>query len=212
MENDTPIQTSGSISYSEAEDVIEKIVSIKKNKFNFPGTDTEDLAQEIRLICLEALSNFDPSKLGKSVFHFVARCVDNRLYNKFRGVYLDNNPPCLRCEHYHRQTKTCKIDEVGCTRIVQYRDRMAKRRAIDAPLSYNSFLDAEETADYSQHDSLSQPSNTGICDLDEDLKSQLDEYLLPYYDQMVNGELDEVPDTYVRIIQTQVRAIIKERE
>ena len=122
---------------------------MKKAKYNYPGVDAEDLAQDIRLMCWEALEKkFDPNKLGKSVFHFVARVVDNGLYNKFRGIYLDNNPPCLRCPEYIKKTKSCAIEEIGCDRIVAYRDRMSRKRAIASPLSYNAHLDAEGDQDF----------------------------------------------------------------
>ncbi len=106
------------IGYYDVEDLVETIVHMKKGKYAFPGHDSEDLAQDIRLICWEALNKFDQNKLGKSVFHFVARCVDNALYNKFRGVYLDNNPPCLRCPMYIKETKECEINEEGSNRPV----------------------------------------------------------------------------------------------
>jgi DNA-directed RNA polymerase specialized sigma24 family protein len=199
------------IPYMDAQDLVETIVSLKKAKYNFPGNDPEDLAQDIRLICWEALGKFDPSKLGKSVFHFVARCVDNRLYNQFRGVYLDNNPPCLRCPEYIKETKECAIDEVGCDRIVAYRDRMARRRAIAAPLSYNAHLDADQETDFSHHESLSVGSSTGVCDLDDTLRSELDENLLPYYDRMVSGHGDEIPAHFRRMVQRQVKIILEEQ-
>lgn len=201
------------IAYSCAEDLVETIVSMKKNKYNFPGVDAEDLAQDIRLMCWEALEKkFDPNKLGKSVFHFVARVVDNGLYNKFRGIYLDNNPPCLRCEHYIKEDKSCAIDEVGCDRIVSYRDRMARKRAIAAPLSYNAHLDQEDNSDFTAHHSLSVGSTTGVCDLDDTLRSSLDENLIPYYDRMIRGEMELVPAHYRRMVQRQVRLIIEEHQ
>ena len=208
------IKASGSISYTDegVQNLVETIVSMKKVKYSFPGVDPEDLAQDIRLMCWEALEHkFDPNKLGKSVFHFVARCVDNGLYNKFRGVYLDNNPPCLRCEYYIKESKECAIDEVGCDRIVSYRDRMARKRAIAAPLSYNTHLDENDNTDFTAHESLSIGSTTGVHDLDDTLRSGLDEALLPYYDKMLAGKMHEVPMHYRRMVQRQVRVIIEER-
>lgn len=197
------------IPYESAIDLVETIVSMKKSKYNFPGVDPEDLAQDIRIMCWEALEHkFEPGKMGKSVFHFVARVVDNGLYNKFRGVFLDNNPPCLRCPEYIKETKSCAIDEVGCDRIVSYRDGMMRKRAIAAPLSYNARLDPESELDFTHHTSMSVESTTGVCDLDDTLRSELDDILVPYYDQMING--DTVPVHYRKMIQRQVKMIIKE--
>ena len=199
------------ISYDSSADLVETIVSMKRSKYSFPGVDPEDLAQDIRVMCWEALEHkFDPTKLGKSVFHFVARVVDNGLYNKFRGVYLDNNPPCLRCSEYIKETKECAIEEVGCDRILSYRERMARKRAIASPLSYNAQLDSENGTDFTYHQSMSVGSTTGVCDLDDSLRSALDPMLLPHYDRMINGEIELVPTHYRRMVQRQVRQIIEE--
>jgi hypothetical protein len=205
--------TASGISYDNAQDLVETIVSMKKTKYNYPGVDPEDLAQDIRLMCWEALEHkFDSTKLGKSVFHFIARVVDNGLYNKFRGIYLDNNPPCLRCPDYIKETKSCRIDEVGCDRIVSYRDRMARKRAIASPLSYNTHLDSEGDHDFTHHASMSVGSLTGVTDLDDTLRSELDDSLVPYYEQMLRGEGDMVPIRYRRLIQRQVKTILDEQE
>ena len=198
------------IQYDTVQDLVETIVSMKKTKYShFPGTDVEDLAQDIRLECWRVLGLHDPNKEGKSLFHYVARCVDNFLYNQFRGVFLDNNPPCLRCPDYIRETKSCRIEEVGCDRIVSYRKRMARKRAIAAPLSYNAHLDSDAESDFSHHESLSVGSTTGVCDLDDSIRTELDETLIPYYDNMVNGEMDQVPAHYRRMVQRQVRLILE---
>ncbi len=203
------------IPYEDASSLVETIVSLKKSKYRFPGVDPEDTAQDIRMICWEALSRFDPSKMGKSVFHFVARCVDNRLYNQFRGVYLDNNPPCLRCPEYNKATKTCEIDEIGCDRIVQYRDRMARRRAIAAPTSYSSLDEEGEALSEGTRvpHSLTTGSLTGVTDMSDGFRLALREELREDYDKMVSGRGDEVPATVVKAIQIQIRAsLAKEQE
>lgn len=198
-------QPSGKISYEDAEGLIETIVRMKKDKYHYPGHDTEGLAQDIRLICWDALKKFDENKLGKSVFHFIARCVDNALYNKFRGIYLDNNPPCLRCEHYIKETKSCAIDEVGCDRIIAYRDRMARRRAIAAPLSYTIDFDSEDGRDSVFDKDMAVGSSTGVCDLNESILATIDSSLVEYYKLMASGNSDEVPAHYKKQIQKHVR-------
>jgi hypothetical protein len=204
------LPTASGIDYDDAHDLVETIVSIKRNKYNFPGHDSEDLAQDIRIICWDSLAKFDPEKLGKSVFHFVARCVDNALYNKFRGVYLDNNPPCLRCEHYIKDIKKCAIEEQGCDRIRQYRNRMAQKRAIASPLSYNNNVDKDDDGDFTQQKSLSAGSLTGVCDLDDFLRSNLDDSLINAYDLMIDGKDHEVPDSIKRDVRRQVKDILEE--
>lgn len=203
--------TVSGIAYNDATSLVETIVSLKKKKYQFPGVDPDDMAQDIRVICWEALSRFDQAKLGKSIFHYVARCVDNRLYNQFRGVFLDNNPPCLRCPDYIKETKECRIDEVGCDRIVQYRNRMARRRAIAAPTSYSVLDDGESeglTEDVVIPNALTTGSTTGVSDLSDQLRAALPEDLKSYYDLVVAGHSDRVPTSALKNIQQIVKATL----
>lgn len=202
------------IPYEEHTQLVETIVSIKKAKYRFPGVDPEDTAQEIRIICWEALSRFDPAKMGKSVFHFVARCVDNRLYNQFRGVYLDNNPPCLRCPEWDKTKKECMIEEIGCDRIVAYRDRMSRRRAIAAPASYSILDDGAEGSPEGSNipKSMTTGSLTGVTDMSDQFRLAVREDLRLFYDMMVDGKSEEVPQHIIKLIQTQIRAMIAKQE
>ena len=52
---------------------------------------------------------------------------------------------------------------------------------------------------------------TGITDLDDTLRTELDTALVPYYDQMVGGEFDSVPIHYRRLVQKQIKVIIEEQ-
>ncbi len=202
------------IPYEEQTQLVETIVSLKKSKYRFPGVDPEDTAQEIRIICWDALGRFSPEKMGKSVFHFVARCVDNRLYNQFRGVYLDNNPPCLRCPEWDKTKKECKIEEIGCDRIVAYRDRMSRRRAIAAPTSYSSLDDGAEGTleDFNPPKSLTTGSLTGVTDMNDQFRLAVREDLRLFYDMMVEGKSAEVPAHIIKTIQSQIRASIAKAE
>lgn len=124
--------------YEQHLGIIERVVLSKRNQYKFPGTSSEDLSQDIRIICFDAINRFDIKRVKndsveKPLFSFLARCVDNALYNKFRGIFLNNNPPCIRCEHYIKKTKECAINEEGCDRIIKYRNNMARKRNIFAP-------------------------------------------------------------------------------
>ena len=192
------------ISYIDATDTIEKIVSIKARKYTKPGSSKDDVAQEIRLICFQALEKYDPARVGRSIFHFLARCVDNGLYNQQRGIYFDNNPPCLRCEHYIKETKTCAIQESGCDRIIQYRDKMARRRAVQAPISYNVDEDDEPiNIGYI-------PSPTGYLNLDEHIRSTIPVDLLASYEKMINEGHSSVPAKMRKRIQAFVKDVLGE--
>lgn len=203
------INASG-LTYENQVGLVETIVSLKKQKYKFPGVDPEDTAQEIRIICWEAISRFQPAKMGKSVFHFIARCVDNRLYNKYRGVYLDNNPPCIRCPEWDKVHKECMIDEIGCDRIVAYRDRMSRRRAIAAPASYSSLDDSEGSEEHKLPKAMTIGSLTGVTDMNDQFRLAVREDLRSFYDMMVDGRSSEVPPHIVKLIQSQIREAIDE--
>lgn len=70
--------------YESLRDDIERLVSMKCNLYTIPGYDLEDVSQEIRVMCIRALEKYDPSKNHSTPFHYLARCVDNRLRNLLR--------------------------------------------------------------------------------------------------------------------------------
>ena len=192
--------------YDELEDIIEAVVLLKKNKYQFPGVDSEDLSQDIRLMCWDCLSRYDINKVGRSIFNYLARHVDNRLYNQFRGVYLHNNPPCLRCPEYIKETKSCRINEVGCDRIKQYRAKMARKRNIAQPFSYHQPLDEDNGVDFTSHCTMSVESSTGVCDLDDSFRSVLEPELIPYYENLVSGR--PIPDKFRLQIQRRIKVVL----
>ncbi len=89
---------------------------------------------------------------------------------------------------------------------------MSRKRAIASPLSYNAHLDSDEEKEFTHHESMSVGSMTGIIDLDDTLKTELDECLLPHYEKMARGESDAVPVHYRRMVQRQVKLILEGQE
>ena len=88
-------------------EVIEKVVGILSNKFRFGYYSIDDLKQEGRLFCLEALSRFDPNK-GFTLDNFLYRHVRNRFINFKRDNYKRNESPCLKCPFFDKKFKNSK--------------------------------------------------------------------------------------------------------
>lgn len=203
--NGTATVSSGLLpSYEELQPTIEKLVAMKMARWKFPGMEPDDIAQEVRILCFLALQKYDPLKEGKGVFYFLAKCVDNGLYNKGRGIYFDNNPPCVRCPDYNRETKEC----CGSQRKKDYDMRMARRRAIDNPVSLNGSDGSKENEDTSSSFEFTTAvgSATGLVDLDAHIRDHLEPQLVPHYEALASGDASTVPMSARR----QVREAIKE--
>jgi hypothetical protein len=181
------------LGYAELEPVIEAIINTEGRRYPIPGLDRDDIAQEIRLECIRVMQFYDSSRIGNSPYKFLQVCVKNFLYNMRRGIYVPNNPPCVRCPLWDKVRKTCVIDEIGCEKILQYRQSMSTKAALRAPAP----LDAEIL------DSEGLEGDAWI--LDESIRMALPFTYLKYYQAMKDGRSDEVPPR----IKRQIRIIIK---
>lgn len=193
----TTIATSGTLSYEQVEDVVEAIVAREANNHFFPDMDRDDVAQEIRTECLRVLEKFDASRIGPSPYKFLYTCVKNKLYNLKRGIYVPNNPPCSRCPLWDVTNKLCTIDEIGCSKIVKYRENMAKKAAIRGPASL----------DYDVLNNDFEDSSDAFL-LDQSIRSALPESLVKHYDLMLLGK--PIPSKIKNKIRQITKEVIKE--
>jgi len=190
--------------YQTNQDLIENLVKNKTSRcLNFPGETWNDAAQQIRLICFEALVKFD-LKLNtpKVLYGYLAKCVDNRLYNIYRGLYLDNNPPCNRCELWEKTSKTCLVLASGCERIISYKERIKKKRQLYNPQSLGTVF-AHDDDDTTPHIFYEDTSNSA-WELDMSIRDVLSQELdgddlLYYYDKLKNG--DSIPKSKQKRLQ-----------
>ena len=171
------IAASGTPSYADVADVIEALVYKEGRRYPIPGMDFEDIAQEIRMECIRVLHSYDATRIGPSPYKYLQTCVRNFLYNKRRGIWVPNNPPCVRCPLWDKIKKTCTIDEVDCDKIVQYRKNMATKAAIRQPNS----LEFDITDD--QHE-----EGLNALVLDQSIRNALPSHLVLYYERMLLGE------------------------
>lgn len=189
------ISCSGVPTYTDISDLIEVLVNTEGRRHPIPGLDHDDIAQEIRMECLRVLPYFDEKRIGPSPYKYLQTCVRNFLYNMRRGIWVPNNPPCVRCPLWDRVRRTCTIEEIGCDKIVQYRENMAAKADLCRPMSLeNDVLDNH------------QDEKTEAMLLDQSIRSALLPRLIPFYEKMLAGE--NIPARTKREIRLIVTGII----
>lgn len=186
------------LEYSSVSGMIEAIVFTEGKKYPHPGVEFEDIAQEIRFACVKALQSFDPSRIGPFPYKFLQRCVKNYIYNLNRGTLVPNNPPCNRCEFWNKLNKTCKINEVGCDKIVEFRKRMATKASLKTPNVLDEKFDA----------SSNRYENVEVFILDASIRESLPGSLLLAYQKIVSGYSSEVSTKDKNRIRKIVKHII----
>lgn len=174
------VVANGTPSYADVADVIEALAHKEGRRCPIPGMDFEDIAQEIRLECIRVLQFYDATRIGPSPYKYLQTCVRNFLYNQRRGIWVPNNPPCVRCPLWDKMRKTCTINEVDCDKIVQYRQNMATKAALKQPNSLE--FDITDNHQEQEHDAML---------LDQSIRNALPDNLITYYDKLLVG--DKVP-------------------
>lgn len=98
----------------------------------------EDLKNEIWIICLEILQNYDYSR--GELENFLRFSVKNRLINKFKDITKSVRSPCPRCPYFFKdEDPTCakfSEDQYQCDKWRNY------QLSVD---SRNSLLNASES-------------------------------------------------------------------
>ena len=171
------VATSGTPTYGDISDIVEALVNTEGRRYPIPGYDHDDIAQEIRVECLRVLPYFDASRIGPSPYKYLQTCVRNFLYNMRRGIWVPNNPPCVRCPLWDRVRRTCTIEEIGCDKIVQYRENMAAKADLRKPSSL------EDDVSDNYHDEQAEAML-----LDQSIRGVLSQRLIPFYEKMLIGE------------------------
>ena len=189
------VAVSGTPSYADVSDIVEALVHTEGRKYPIPGLDFEDIAQEIRLECVRVLHFYDADRIGPSPFKYLQTCIRNFLYNQRRGIWVPNNPPCVRCPLWDRVRKTCTIEEVDCEKIVLYRGNMATKAAIRQPSSLSI-----EVTDHGQEEELQATL------LDQSIRQALPENLIVYYEKMIIGDI--VPPRVKKAIRDIAMSVI----
>jgi len=133
--------------YKKYEYIIEEIVSIfSTNTFSF--FDKDDIAQQIRSICCNALKYYDGKSASPKTY--LVRCVKNRLNNFKRDNYFRYENICYqkKCPLYDIFSGSCVIDgyEKFCQKNINSQLKMMKQKNIKSPTHISKLR--EENADW----------------------------------------------------------------
>jgi DNA-directed RNA polymerase specialized sigma24 family protein len=116
--------------------IIDKISNEHCGK-KFGYLDENDLKNEIWIICLEKLPDFNEDR--GNLEHFLRVTVKNRLINRFKDITKTVKSPCHRCPYFDSGSK------VDCARFGTEKDKCDKWRNYQLSLeSRNSLLNATE--------------------------------------------------------------------
>lgn len=191
---------SGQLQYEDIEGIVEALVHIEGRRVPIPGMAFEDLAQEIRLECLRILPTYERQK-SPGPYKYLQICVRNRLYNMRRGVYVPNNPPCARCPLWDKEHKFCKIAEVGCQDIINYRRSMEKKASLRYPSPLNEDSNGADVRTVLELEARV---------LDEDIRSKIPREFLTDYIRMISGHSRQVSQRKKRRIREFVQRILED--
>ena len=177
------IRTSGydapplTLCYEDVSDDIERLVSMKVGIYQIPGFDRDDIAQEIRMVCVKAISKYDAAKNHSTPFHFLARCTDNRLRNLVR----DN-------------AATLPKSKINDKRA---QERVRQKRALHSALSVGHDIPEDSIGDYNEVQNASDLRESVINSLPDDVK--------PSFTLLIHAGPPAISKTHLRTIKKVIR-------
>lgn len=125
--------------------VIDEVANGIAHNYTFSYFDIEDIKQEIRLFCLEAIQRYDESK-GTKLKTFLWTHAKNRLYNLKRNKY-ERPKPCLTCPLYNLNVNSqCDEydDKQDCISYYRWYSINSVKKNIMSPIGIHSVKDYQE--------------------------------------------------------------------
>jgi len=112
--------------------IIQKIADEHSHK-KFGYLTKEDLKNEIWIICLEKLKEFDHSR--GELEHFLRVLVKNRLVNRYKDITKAIRSPCPRCPYYDKGGSPSDCAKYGddrhlCSKWYNYQLSLKSRKSL----------------------------------------------------------------------------------
>lgn len=167
------------IKYSDIADIVENLVKLKASSYRFDHFDTDDVAQEIRIICLKALNHFEVDKIDKDKWaNFFGRCVDNGLKNLKRDNYVRFTPSCTgECNLLHGdEFINSELDGI-CKKWVKFKINLKKKLNIKHPVKSDAVLQKIPNKNFEAEIDNKEYIQYVLAPLDDKLKKKITDIL-----------------------------------
>ena len=176
-------------------EIIESIATMLAPYFTFGYYDREDIEQEIRLMCLDALGRFDESK-GASLRTFLIVHSKNRLITLKRDKLCRIFPPCGSCKDWNKIDDSCMrhTTKNECVDYVRW------NRATSDKHSLFALSEISEDDMYYDFNIIEELFNRELLDyIDENIPAK---YRQDYLNYIENGKIKNyAKQNIVRIIK-----------
>lgn len=184
------------LKYNDIEPIVEYLVRVKSSHHTFDCWDSEDIAQEIRIICLNAMPEFDQSKSSdeKGLLNYLGRSVDNRLQNLKRDNYV----------RYNQKFENCSItaDDEDYVKYKKYKENLQSKLNIRHPVSIDGLLNGPGSSKC-EDELIAQ-------DFAEHLLDSIEPSLRVPLAQLISGDKERVSIKVREIIQLAIKEILAE--
>ena len=134
MENDAPPKLNKPSSFEDNIDVINKVISQNKFRWNIHAIcymDYDDVSQIIRIHIYNKWNQYNPSRPLEPWLNTI---INNQIKNIRRNVYDSNSRPCLKCPE-NQGGDLCAIFNKQCSNCPLYAKwEKTKKRAYDVKL------------------------------------------------------------------------------
>ena len=193
-----------SLTYKDIEPIVEYLVKVKARDNTFDCWDTEDIAQEIRIICLYALDSFEPSrgKDHKTIVNYFGRCVDNRLRNLKRDRYIRFSPPFSKDRIKELEENPEQAPE-DYKKLEKFKDGLEIQKKVKHPKNIEVVGEVSKSPDQVEDEVAARDMQSFLLDNIEDT-------LRPALITILTGDKRKVNIRIRRRIQASVKDILED--
>lgn len=191
----------GEVTYDDIKDIVEYLVRTKSYSYKFDCWEPDDIAQEIRIICLSKLEKFDPEKTQPDKWqNFFGRCVDRALMNLKRDNYVRTSSPYKKkFQQLNESDKSPEAEKIR-ERYAAFQARIKERLSIIHAKPLCLIGEISRETDFEQ--------DLEYKDLEEHLLDSAPNHLKIPLRLMLSGKAKKVTRREKRKVQSYVKSML----